>query len=65
LNKIERGEQRLKKYPSQSQRKLMENHHIANNTNSFNSLAKEQIDLSQALNSFLPEWTTKNNSQVI
>jgi hypothetical protein len=67
LNKIERGEQRLKKYPSQSQRKLMENHLLSNtNTNlNVNALNKEQTDLNQALNNFLPEWTTKNQPQVI
>ena len=67
LNKIERGEQRLKKYPSQSQRKLMENHLLSNtNTNlNVNGLNKEQTDLNQALNNFLPEWTTKNQPQVI
>jgi hypothetical protein len=68
LNKIERGEQRLKKYPSPNQRKLIENH-ACHNIN-LNVLGKDtlsvQISNTQSIDNlnmsnFLPEWTSKSS----
>lgn len=68
LNKIERGEQRLKKYPSPNQRKLIESH-ACNNIN-LNVLVKDTLSVQCSnnqsidivnMNNFLPEWTSKSS----
>ncbi len=69
LNKIERGEQRIKKYPvSQSQRKIIENSSINSNGQS-NASSSPVVNQStdQLINndSFLLEWANNKNSTFI
>ena len=69
LNKIERGEQRLKKYPmqNQNQRKLAENNSNCqiNLANSLNAITQTS-NQNQLINNdtFLIEWTSKNNPEI-
>jgi hypothetical protein len=68
LNKIERGEQRLKKYPmqNQNQRKLAENSSCQINLTSSLNAITQTSNQNQLINNdtFLIEWTSKNNPEI-
>lgn len=68
MNKIERGEQRLKKYPmqNQNQRKLAENSSCQINLTSSLNAITQTSNQNQLINNdtFLIEWTSKNNPEI-
>ena len=69
LNKIERGEQRIKKYSvtSQNQRKTIDNSSISNNIQSSSSGTSVNQSADQLISndSFLLEWANNKNSTFI